>query len=128
MPACPFCSPAAGDIAAHNDLAYARFDAFPASPGHMLVIPFRHIATWFDLTPGEGAAIRELIVRCREIVEERYAPDGYNIGVNVGEAAGQSIHHVHVHFIPRYRGDVENARGGVRGVIPEKRDYPFKHP
>jgi diadenosine tetraphosphate (Ap4A) HIT family hydrolase len=127
MPACPFCTPAARDIAAQNDRAYARFDAFPASPGHMLIIPFRHTPSWFDLAPEERAAILDMVDRCREIVEERYAPDGYNIGVNVGEAAGQSVDHVHVHFIPRYRGDVEAARGGIRSVIPDKRDYPFKH-
>jgi diadenosine tetraphosphate (Ap4A) HIT family hydrolase len=127
MQDCPFCSPDAADIAAENDLAYARFDPFPANPGHMLVIPFRHTASYFDLTADEQSAIHELIDRCREIVEERYAPDGYNIGVNIGPAAGQSVMHVHIHFIPRYHGDVEATRGGIRGVIPHRRDYPFKH-
>ncbi len=127
MHTCPFCTPDARDIAAENDLAYARFDAFPANPGHMLVIPFRHTASYFDLTAEEQAAIHALIGRCREIVEERYAPDGYNIGVNIGPAAGQSVDHVHIHFIPRYLGDAEATRGGIRGVIPHRRDYPFKH-
>jgi diadenosine tetraphosphate (Ap4A) HIT family hydrolase len=124
---CPFCAPDAQDIAARNDLAYARFDAFPVNPGHMLIIPFRHTASYFDLSFEERAAILDLVDRCREIVEETYAPDGYNIGVNIGEPAGQSVPHVHIHFIPRFRGDVAAARGGIRSVIPEKRDYPFKH-
>jgi diadenosine tetraphosphate (Ap4A) HIT family hydrolase len=123
---CPFCSPAARDIEAQNDLAYARFDIHPVNPGHMLIIPFRHVPSYFDLSPGERAAIQSLIDRCREIAEEQHSPDGYNIGVNVGEVAGQSVNHTHMHFIPRYRGDVEVARGGIRAVIPERRDYPFK--
>ena len=126
MHGCPFCSPAAGDIEAQNDLAYARFDVYPANPGHMLIIPFRHVASYFDLSFEERAAIRDLVDRCREIADERYSPDGYNIGVNVGEVAGQSVMHTHIHFIPRYRGDVKHALGGIRAVIPEKRDYPFK--
>ncbi|HDR73852.1 MAG TPA: HIT family protein [Methanoculleus sp.] len=126
MQKCPFCSPADGDITAENDLAYARFDVYPVNRGHMLIIPFRHTASYFALSFEERAAVLDLVDRCREIADERYSPDGYNIGVNVGEAAGQSVMHVHFHFIPRYCGDVESARGGIRAVIPEQRDYPFK--
>jgi diadenosine tetraphosphate (Ap4A) HIT family hydrolase len=103
--------------------AFAFADNFPVSPGHTLIVPRRHAAGYFDLTAGEQAELWALVNRCRGILEADYHPDGYNIGVNVGEAAGQTVFHVHIHLIPRYRGDVDNPRGGVRGVIPGKRTY-----
>lgn len=110
-------------IAAENDLAFAIFDGFPVNPGHVLVIPKRHVANYFELTSAEVLAINGLLNEMKAEVEAKFHPDGYNIGVNVGADAGQSIFHVHVHLIPRYKGDVESPRGGVRGVIPSKRSY-----
>ena len=117
-PGCPFCNPALQDIAARNDLAYARADRFPVSRGHMLVIPFRHVASFFDATPEERTALLDLVLRVKTLVDGDYRPDGYNIGVNVGRYAGQAVMHLHFHVIPRYRGDAKGHRGGMRWVIP----------
>lgn len=111
------------EIIAQNDLALAFFDAFPVNPGHALIIPKRHVADYFDLTEDEVAAMQALLREVKAIVEKRFNTDGYNIGVNVNAAAGQSVFHVHMHLIPRYKGDVENPKGGVRGVIPSKQKY-----
>ena len=111
------------EIIAQNNLALAFFDAFPVNPGHALIIPKRHVAGYFDLTEDEVAAMQALLREVKAIVEKRFNPDGYNIGVNVNAAAGQSVFHVHMHLIPRYKGDVENPKGGVRGVIPSKQKY-----
>jgi diadenosine tetraphosphate (Ap4A) HIT family hydrolase len=120
---CPFCNPFADEIVAKNDLCYARWDRFPVSKGHLLVIPFRHTADYFSLTEEEKQATLALIDECKGIIEENFKPAGYNIGFNVGEAAGQTVMHSHCHVIPRYPGDTENPRGGIRGVIPHKREY-----
>ncbi|MDK2974919.1 MAG: hypothetical protein PWP08_1290 [Methanofollis sp.] len=120
---CPFCRPSSGCIVVENALAYARPDACPVTPGHTLIVPFRHFSSFFDATEEERAAMSDLIGRCREILTERYRPDGWNIGVNVGAAAGQTVPHLHCHLIPRYEGDIPDPRGGVRGVIPERRIY-----
>jgi diadenosine tetraphosphate (Ap4A) HIT family hydrolase len=109
---------------AANDLAFAVRDANPVSRGHTLVVPRREIATWFDATPDEHAALAALVSDVREQLDAEVAPDGYTLGVNVGEAAGQTVMHLHVHVIPRWTGDVAEPRGGVRGVLPERRDYP----
>ena len=106
-----------------NELAIARFDNFPVNKGHMLIIPKRHIKDWWETTEKEKNAIFQLVNESKKIIDQKYNPDGYNIGMNLGEAAGQSIMHLHVHLIPRYIGDVKNPRGGVRGVIPEKQNY-----
>lgn len=110
-------------IVAENDWAFAIFDSFPVNPGHVLVIPKRHVANYFDLTTDEVLAIQDLLQRMKAEVDAKFRPDGYNVGVNVGADAGQSVFHVHVHLIPRYKGDVKNPRGGVRGVIPSKQSY-----
>jgi len=89
----------------------------------MLVIPFRHVPDYFSLTEEEKNAIWELVEEVKNFLDRRFKPDGYNIGINIGKAAGQTIMHVHVHVIPRYWGDCEDPRGGVRGVIPEKQKY-----
>ena len=121
---CPFCkAESERDIIASSSLSVAFFDGFPVSPGHALIIPKRHVSSFFDLSKDEQQDLLNLTDRVKQIVEERYHPDGYNIGINVGEAAGQSIFHVHMHLIPRYQGDVPNPRGGVRGVIPAKQNY-----
>lgn len=111
------------EILAENDLAIAFYDAFPVNPGHTLIIPKRHVANYFERTEEECVAIQALLKIVKDTVEEKFHPDGYNIGVNVNEAAGQSVFHVHINLIPRYIGDVENPKGGVRGVIPAKQKY-----
>ena len=120
---CPFCNPSLEEIVLANDLCYARYDKFPVNPGHLLLIPFRHIPTLFEATDEEQAALLALVREAKRLLDNRFHPDGYNIGVNVGTAAGQSVMHLHVHVIPRYAGDMEEPRGGVRGVIPERRGY-----
>ena len=121
--ACPFCTPAEDRIAFEDRLTRALWDAFPVSEGHLLLVPRRHVPTWFDATADERAAITESIDRGRELIASRHSPDGFNIGINVGEAAGQTVFHLHVHLIPRYKGDVPDPRGGVRHVIPGKGYY-----
>lgn len=118
---CPFCNHS--DVVIHNNLAIAVCDRYPVSPGHVLIIPRRHIADYFDISKDEREAVFDLVDRCRDYLDAKYNPDGYNIGINCGEAAGQTIFHVHIHLIPRYRGDIDNPRGGVRGVITGKRIY-----
>jgi len=118
---CPFC--VAAESVLSNPLALARFDRYPVNPGHLLVHTRRHVATYFEATQAERAALFELIDAGKALHDERFQPAGYNIGINVGAAAGQTIAHLHVHLIPRYPGDVADPRGGVRGVIPEKQKY-----
>ena len=119
---CLFCTDPRG-VSIQHELAYSARDSYPASPGHAVVIPRRHVSSFFDLTPEEVAACMDLIKKEKQLIDEEFNPDGYNIGVNVGPAAGQSIFHVHIHIIPRYKGDVENPQGGVRHVIPKKAHY-----
>ena len=118
---CVFCQ--INEIVLENDLALAFYDKYPVNKGHLLIIPKRHVEQYFDLTEQERMSIDQLLFEGKKIIDEQYQPDGYNIGINCGEAAGQTIFHVHIHLIPRFRGDMEDPRGGVRGVIPEKRIY-----
>jgi superfamily II DNA or RNA helicase/diadenosine tetraphosphate (Ap4A) HIT family hydrolase len=104
-------------------LVRALWDAHPVSPGHALVLPRRHVTAWFDATPDEQAALLAATDAVRHEIERHHTPDGYNLGVNVGEAAGQTVVHLHLHVIPRYLGDVPDPRGGVRHVIPHKANY-----
>jgi diadenosine tetraphosphate (Ap4A) HIT family hydrolase len=120
---CPFCHLPAERVLDRNALALALADAFPVSPGHALVIPRRHATSFFDLTPAELAAIQELLCRAKDRLDATHRPAGYNIGVNVGTTAGQTILHVHVHLVPRYPGDVADPAGGVRNVIPGRGRY-----
>ena len=117
---CPFCSPFGDDIITKNTLCYARWDRFPVSKAHLLIIPFRHTSDYFTLTNEEKLAMENLIEECKTIVEDNFNPDGYNIGYNIGKAAGQTVMHCHCHFIPRYKGDTDNPRGGVRRVVAGK--------
>ena len=119
---CLFCKDPRG-VSLQRELAYSASDTYPVSPGHTLVIPKRHVASFFDLTQAEVAACMELINEEKKRIDKEFKPDGYNIGVNVGPAAGQSIFHVHIHVIPRYKGDVENPQGGVRHVIAKNAHY-----
>jgi len=106
-----------------NDLAYARYDAFPVTDGHILICPKRHIADFFETTQDERLAILELLENSKSLLDSEKSPNGFNIGINSGIAAGQTIMHAHVHLIPRYDGDMEDPRGGIRWVIPDKADY-----
>lgn len=106
-----------------NDLSIAFYDIYPVNKGHLLVIPKRHVEQYFDLTIEERRAIDSLLFEGKALLDKEHNPEGYNIGINNGEVAGQTIFHVHVHLIPRYKGDMEEPRGGVRGVIPDKRIY-----
>ncbi len=106
-----------------NELAFARFDDFPVNKGHIEIIPKRHIKDWWSTTLDEKIAIFALIDEVKTFIDKKYHPDGYNIGMNLGKWAGQSVMHLHVHLIPRYKNDVENPRGGVRGIIPSKQNY-----
>ena len=113
----------ASDVVLQNSFCYARYDRFPVSPGHLLIVPFRHEASFFGLGLEEREAAMELVLRGKELIEEQRRPDGFNVGINIGLAAGQTVWHAHVHLIPRFTGDIDNPRGGVRGVIPAKRTY-----
>lgn len=119
----PFLAAPESSWVASNTLAFALRDRLPVSPGHTLVIPRRPIATWFDATPDERIALFALVDDVKRSLDAELQPDGYNIGINAGEAAGQTVMHLHVHVIPRYRGDVEDPRGGVRHVISGRGNY-----
>lgn len=121
---CPFCEPDASRIFYDEDPMFICFwDGFPVSPGHALIIPRRHVATWFEATIQEKVTLLEGIDIAKREIEKKYQPNGYNIGINVDAAAGQTVSHLHVHLIPRYTGDVEDPRGGVRHVIADKANY-----
>jgi diadenosine tetraphosphate (Ap4A) HIT family hydrolase len=117
---CIFCTPAPEEVLFASDHWYARADKYPVADGHILLIPFRHAPTFFDLSDEEKASFFPFVDRARQWLEDRYRPDGYNVGANVGEAAGQAIMHCHVHMIPRRfgNGEDEGWRGGMRRVIP----------
>jgi len=115
MSDCELCKPA--DVLFETPLAYVSPDADALSKGHVIVVPKRHVESFFDMTAQEQAAVLELLGRAQRSLQGLHKPDGYNIGVNVGRAAGQSRMHVHVHLIPRYAGDVPNPRGGIRCVL-----------
>lgn len=123
---CAFCVVPAERIMLKNELAFAMRDKYPVSPGHTLVIPKRHVAEVFDLNHDEVTAIMLLVAKVKALCDREFDPQGYNLGVNVGCAAGQTIHHAHVHVIPRYDGDMVDATGGVRHVIPGKAKYPMR--
>ena len=122
---CLFCKDAKG-VSLENELAYSARDSYAVSPGHTVVIPKRHVASFFDLTQEEVVACMALVNEEKKLIDHEFNPDGYNVGVNVGSSAGQSIFHVHIHVIPRYKGDVENPQGGVRHVITKKAHYKPK--
>ena len=120
---CPFCAIDASRIEAQNAHAFWIRDGFPVSPGHSLIIPKRHIASFFDATAQERDALLELLDAAKALMAAEHRPDGYNIGINDGAAAGQTVPHLHIHLIPRYAGDMTDPRGGVRWIIPDKADY-----
>ena len=117
---CPFCDLSEDRVFVRNELAAALWDRYPVSPGHALIIPQRHIPAWFDANDLERAALLTLVSAAKAVIDERHRPDGYNIGINSGAAAWQTVFHLHIHLIPRFVGDVDDPRGGVRHVIPAK--------
>lgn len=118
---CIFCNPT--NILINGEYSYSRLDGYPVSEGHCLVIPKRHVISIDDLTDSELKDLYTVLKQTKIMLCEVYQPDGFNIGINEGEAAGQTVGHLHIHIIPRYKGDVECPRGGVRGVIPSKCNY-----
>jgi len=119
MKGCELCAPK--QILFESDFAYVCHEANPLSEGHVIVAPKRHVADFFDMSGAEQGSVIALLNRAQKMIREQYKPDGYNIGVNVGAAAGQSRMHVHVHLIPRYVGDVPDPRGGIRCVLAKKK-------
>jgi diadenosine tetraphosphate (Ap4A) HIT family hydrolase len=120
---CIFCNMQKERVVLENDLGYAMYDGFPVNPGHLLIIPKRHFSNFFESTDTERTALFSLVDDAKKILDQKFQPEGYNVGINIGEAAGQSVMHLHIHLIPRYIGDVEKPKGGVRGVIPSKQSY-----
>ena len=121
---CLFCRVNPNHLVAEDEFCYATRDSFPVAKFHMLIIPKRHVANYFDLNSSEVYSMHKMLVKMKKKIETGdNSVTGFNIGVNAGKDAGQSIFHVHVHLIPRRKGDVENPRGGVRGVIPHKQNY-----
>jgi len=120
---CIFCNLPPARIADQNELALLFDDAYPVSLGHCLVIPRRHVGSWFEIGPEEQIAMLQLLAKARQRVEAIHHPSSYNIGINDGPAAGQTVPHLHMHLIPRYTGDQKDPRGGVRWLIPEKAKY-----
>jgi len=121
--ACPFCELPAKRVRFRNDAAIALRDAYPVTPGHTLVIPLRHVASFFDATALERSEMLALLDQAKAQLQAELNPAGFNIGINDGAAAGQTVPHLHMHLIPRYLGDAPDPRGGVRWIIPEKADY-----
>lgn len=120
---CPFCSLAGTPLVYESERVLGFRDRFPVSDGHTLIIPRRHAVTYFDAFEEERAELWQAVEAVKRDLDRELQPDGYNVGFNAGEAAGQTVMHLHVHVIPRYRGDMADPRGGVRGVIPEKQRY-----
>ena len=124
---CIFCKIRKEELQFENQLAYSSKDSYPVSEFHSLIVPKRHVETYFDLTEEEIQACNDLILKTKEkILKLDSSVKGFNIGINAGKVAGQSIMHCHIHLIPRREGDVENPQGGVRSVIPSKQHYKRK--
>jgi len=120
---CPFCSIPDHRIVGRLGTAFAIRDAFPVSPGHTLIIPRRHIGSLFGIPGSDLLDLLQLLAQTKAAIDREFQPDGYNIGVNDGAAAGQTVPHLHLHLIPRYQGDRPDPLGGVRWIFPDKADY-----
>ena len=123
MKSCLFCSIDENRIILENETVVAIRDAFPVSFGHTLIIPKRYIAFFFETSKEEREAIVEALEQCKLILDKEFNPDGYNIGINDGVMAGQTVMHLHIHLIPRYKGDSSDPRGGIRWIFPGKARY-----
>ena len=106
-----------------NSVGFVIYDKFPVNKGHCLIIPKREYADYFDSTKEEIEGLNKLLFQTKDFIKKKYNPDGFNVGINSGKDAGQTVFHMHIHLIPRYKNDVTNPRGGVRNVIPGKGDY-----
>jgi diadenosine tetraphosphate (Ap4A) HIT family hydrolase len=120
---CPFCALDRSRVIAENEHCVAIRDAFPVSPGHTLVISRRHVGSLFALSSEEQSNVLRLLEEAKQGLDEEFRPNGFNIGINDGLAAGQTVPHLHVHLVPRYCGDRSDPRGGVRWLFPEKANY-----
>lgn len=120
---CRFCNVEILEPFLEEELVLGFWDSYPLTPGHALLIPRRHVQTWFEATTQEQGALLAALDVAKELIEQEHQPDGYNIGVNSGEAAGQTVPHLHIHLIPRYLGDSEDPRGGIRNIIPTRARY-----
>ena len=120
---CAFCNLGPGRVVLANDEALVIRDAYPVSPGHSLIIPRQHVGSFFELRASEQTAMMALLRQAKVALDQQFSPQGYNVGLNDGAAAGQTVPHVHLHLIPRYTGDRTDPRGGVRWIIPERADY-----
>jgi diadenosine tetraphosphate (Ap4A) HIT family hydrolase len=121
--ACPFCKPDSSRVFYRGKLVLGLWDAFPVNDGHALLVPKRHVASWFDATEEERAELMAAVDIARDAILAKYKPDGFNLGINIDHAAGQTVFHLHLHVIPRYTGDVEDPTGGVRNVVPQRGNY-----
>jgi diadenosine tetraphosphate (Ap4A) HIT family hydrolase len=120
---CPFCTLPESRIVKSNDNALIIRDGYPISEGHTLIIPKRHVGSFFQITERERSSLLKLLDYAKSVLDAEFKPDGYNIGINDGAVAGQTVSHLHIHLIPRYVGDMSDPRGGVRWIIPDKADY-----
>ncbi len=120
---CPFCTLPRERILGENKHAVWIRDGYPVSPGHSLVIPRRHVGSFFDVTDEERGDMLALLDLAKAAATDEFNPDGYNVGINDGPSAGQTVPHLHIHLIPRFKGDMPDPRGGVRWIIPAKADY-----
>lgn len=120
---CPFCTLPAGRIVMANDLAVAIRDGFPVSRGHTLILPRRHVESFFEVTEAERNAMMALLDAAKAGLDMAFRPNGYNLGINDGQAAGQTVPHLHMHLIPRFVGDIADPRGGIRWIFPVKARY-----
>ena len=120
---CPFCNLDSNRIVTETEHTLTIRDGFPISPGHTLVIPKRHVASFFDITVEERNQVLDAINDAKQALDKEISPDGYNIGINSGEAAGQTVMHLHIHLIPRFNGDCTDPKGGIRWIFPDKAKY-----
>ena len=120
---CPFCTLPQDRILDSNEMGFVIRDDFPISPGHTLIIPKRHVGSFFEISPEERDALLDLLDQAKKVIDAELSPNSFNIGINDGSAAGQTIPHLHIHLIPRFYGDQEDPRGGARWIIPEKAQY-----
>lgn len=120
---CAFCTLPESRVIDSSQHGLVIRDGYPISPGHSLIIPRRHTGSFFDLSAEERIDLLTLLDRTKAVADAEFSPDGYNIGVNDGAAAGQTVPHLHIHLIPRYNGDCPDPRGGVRWIVPNKADY-----
>jgi diadenosine tetraphosphate (Ap4A) HIT family hydrolase len=121
--ACPFCCLTTDRLILEDEFTLVIRDGFPISKGHTLIIPRRHVQSFFHTTHEERASLLSMLDKARDGLDRSHTPDGYNIGINDGAASGQTVPHLHMHLIPRYEGDQEDPRGGVRWIFPDKADY-----